>query len=220
MLVCGLSAATKRGTIVTLPPVQALRKTERSALPGSLARVAALAKDLGIMRLALPAAYVNEAAIQFPRASGSLDTSQLRTLAETALAAGHPEFAYAASGAGLSRDGSDSGPADAHDGAARFLLLRARSLPERQSDRRAICAAAAAELARPQRDMEVVDRAVELVRVAFGPEPLSLTPDQAARERNTGELAEVMPRTPAGLNPSSLMMDSGGDLIFVAKKSS
>ena len=37
---------------------------------------------------------------------------------------------------------------------------------------------------------------------------------------NTGELSEVMPRTPAGLNPSSLVMDSGGDLIFVANKTS
>jgi hypothetical protein len=177
MLVCGVSAGTKRG--VTLPPVQALSKAERSALPVSLARVAVLAKDLGIVRFELPAAYINEAANQFARASGSLDTSQLRTLGETALASGHLEFAYAASAAGLSRGGPNSVPAEAHAGAARFLLLRAQSLPERQSDRRAICAAAAAELARAQRDMEVIDGAVELARGAFGPEPLSLTPDQA-----------------------------------------
>lgn len=184
MLVCGLSAATKRGAYVTLPPVQAFSKAERSALPGSLARVAALAKDLGIMRFELPAAYVNEAAIQFPRVSGSLDASQLRTLAETALAAGHPEFAYAASAAGLSRDGSTE---------ARFLLLRAQSLPERHADRRAICAAAAAELARPQRDMELVDRAVELAR-GFGPEPLSLTPDQAAEVLRKEKAAAKFPK--------------------------
>src|SRR5271165_295736 len=35
---------------------------------------------------------------------------------------------------------------------------------------------------------------------------------------NTGELAEVLPRTPAGLSPSSLVMDSGGDLLFVANQ--
>ncbi len=29
-------------------------------------------------------------------------------------------------------------------------------------------------------------------------------------DNNTGELTEVMPRTAAGLNPSSLVMDSGG----------
>ena len=37
---------------------------------------------------------------------------------------------------------------------------------------------------------------------------------------NTGELKEVLPRTPAGLNPTSLAMDSGGDLLFVANQTS
>ena len=32
---------------------------------------------------------------------------------------------------------------------------------------------------------------------------------------STGELTEVLPRTPAGLNPTSLAMDSGGGLLFV-----
>ena len=39
-------------------------------------------------------------------------------------------------------------------------------------------------------------------------------------DSDTGELTEVMPRTPAGLNPTSLVMDSGGDLIFVANQTS
>ncbi len=37
---------------------------------------------------------------------------------------------------------------------------------------------------------------------------------------NTGELTEVLPRTPAGLNPTSLAMDAGGDLLFVANQTS
>jgi DNA-binding beta-propeller fold protein YncE len=37
---------------------------------------------------------------------------------------------------------------------------------------------------------------------------------------NTGELTEVLPRTPAGLNPTSLAMDSGGDLLFVVNQTS
>jgi len=64
-------------------------------------------KDLGIARFELPMSYVKETARQFARASASLDPSQLRTLAETALAAGQPELAYAASAAGLSRDRSN-----------------------------------------------------------------------------------------------------------------
>src|ERR1700730_15812531 len=37
---------------------------------------------------------------------------------------------------------------------------------------------------------------------------------------STGELAEVLPRTPAGLNPTSLASSSGGDLLFVANQTS
>ena len=39
-------------------------------------------------------------------------------------------------------------------------------------------------------------------------------------DSNTGELKEVMPRTPAGLNPTAMITDSGGDLIFVANETS
>ena len=42
--------------------------------------------------------------------------------------------------------------------------------------------------------MEVVDRAVELVRVAFGPEPLSLTPDQAAEVLRKEKAAARFPK--------------------------
>ena len=39
-------------------------------------------------------------------------------------------------------------------------------------------------------------------------------------DSNTGVLTEVLPRTPAGLNPSALVMDSGGSLLFVANLTS
>ena len=35
---------------------------------------------------------------------------------------------------------------------------------------------------------------------------------------DTGELAEVMPRTPAGLNPSAIALSAAGDLLFVANQ--
>src|SRR5206468_1414744 len=85
-------------------------------------------------------------------------------------------------------------PADTHAGPARFLLLRARSLPAWQRDRRAVCAAAAAELARSERDTEVVDRAVEMARGVFGPEPLRLTPDQAGEVLRKETAASRFPK--------------------------
>jgi hypothetical protein len=169
LLVCGISAAAKRRP-VELPPVKSLSRAEQSALPAQIARLVALAKDVGIKKFHLPLPHLQEAARQFPRASGSLDIGQLRTLAETALAMGDDEFAYAASGEGLSRGGETE---------ARFLVLRARCLPERQGTRHAICAAAAAELARPHRDMETVGEAVDLVRRALDSEPFTVTLDQA-----------------------------------------
>jgi hypothetical protein len=50
------------------------------------------------------------------------------------------------------------------DTQARFLLLRARALPEREFDRSNDCIAAAVELGRRQRDFSVIKEAVELRR--------------------------------------------------------
>jgi hypothetical protein len=183
LLVCGLSAAAKRRPVV-LPPVENFKKAERSALPAQIARVVAITKDVGIKKFHLPVTYLEEASRQFPRAMGSLDIHQLRTLAETALAMGDDEFAYAASGEGLSRGG---------DTEARFLVLRALSMPERQGTRHAICAAAAAELARPHRDMETVGEAVDLVRRALDSDPFTVTLEQAREVVRKEIAASVYP---------------------------
>ena len=169
MLVCGISAAAKRRP-VEAPLVENFSLAERSALPAQIARLVAIAKDVGIKKFYFPVPYLEEAIRQFPRASGSLDIGQLRTLAETALAMGNDKFAYAVSAEGLSRGG---------DAEARFLVLRARSMPERQADRHVICAAAAAELARSHRDMETIGEAVDLVRGVVDSDPFTLTLDQA-----------------------------------------
>lgn len=198
MLVCGISAASKRQTIA-LPPVEDFSPAERAALPASIARVVAIAKDVGIKQFKLPVIYMTEAARQFKRVGASLDITQLRTVAETALAMGNDEFAYAASAEGLSR----GGPTE-----ARFLMLRARSLPERQGDRHAICAAAAAELARPHRDMETVGEAVDLLRGVFGPESFSLTHDQAVEVVRKEKEATAYPAgNSRGPDYSALMPD-------------
>ena len=83
-------------------------------------------------------------------------------MAEAALRQEESELAYAAAGHGLARGEPYS---------ARFLFLRARSLPGwpyRQDPRVDACLSAAAELARDHRDMELVAEIVEAGPFAAG----------------------------------------------------
>jgi len=92
------------------------------------------------------------------RARGEkLDNAQLRALGEAAVRDGEAEVAYAVSVAGLARGSSD----------ARFLLIRAQSLPENETNRSSECLDAAAELARRNRDMQLLDQIVEERRESF-----------------------------------------------------
>jgi hypothetical protein len=115
-------------------------------------------------------AYFDETEAQFPRCSGSLGVEQIRSLGELGIATSRPGLAWAASVAGLERGGPTEGY---------FLLLRARALPEGSAGRYDVVMAAAAELGRLHRDMEVVSQAVEASRDPFDDDPLSLTADQA-----------------------------------------
>jgi hypothetical protein len=188
-LLFGVGAVSKQLDSVDLPRLQELSKQERAAIPAALARVMALAKDLGITKFQLPVTYFDETEKQFPAVRDSLDTEQIRSLGELGMATEHPRLAWAASGAGLAR----GGPLEAH-----FLLLRARALPGGDGERYVVLAAAAAELGRFHRDMEVVDRAVEIVRNPFGGESVSVTLEQA-REVVRRELAA--PAFPGPFDP-------------------
>ena len=165
LLIRAVSQAAKRVAIEL--PAEKLQK-ER-ALPVAMGRVAALAEDMQ-MQLNFPHDWMAQAARQFPSGGEQLEIDQLQALAAVALRAGHAALAYAISATGLSRDGA---------AAPRFLLLRAKSLPPDQFQRRAVCAATAAELARQQRDLEVVEQAVEVLREDARAD-LSLTPEQIA----------------------------------------
>ena len=169
LLIFGVATALKQGGLEKPPSVETLGKTERAGLPEAVVRVVELAKDMQ-MRQPLPRNWLEEMAKQFPRDSQSLTVGQLQTLAEAGLSAEHFGLAYAVSAAGLER----GGPSEAN-----FLLLRALSLPEYQEERRAVCAVAAAQLARQQRQMDVVEKAVEMV--ADSPfDDLRFTPEQAS----------------------------------------
>jgi hypothetical protein len=178
LLLAGVAGASKQTTYGMIPPLAALSKTERSALPEAVVRVTQLAKDLEINQT-IPSDWLEETIKQFPRCSQSLSAAQLLTLAEFALMVRRFEFAYTVSGAGLERDAITL---------ASFLVLRAQSMQTSGLTRWAVCASAAAQLARQRRQMDVVEKAVELL--GDSPfEDLTLTLEQAS-EVVTKEKAE------------------------------
>jgi hypothetical protein len=168
ILLAVLSSRSKKDAIPALGPVESLSDAARAELPAAMAAVALITADLQLP-MHIPFAWMEETARQFGRRAPSLDVDQLRALGDVALAAKHPQLAFAVSAAGLERGGPTS---------ARFLLLRARSLPDVAVERRIVCTAAAAALARQQRDMVLLQEAVDMDRDSTG---LSLTADQGAR---------------------------------------
>jgi len=170
LLIFGVAHASKQAAFENLSPVAMLGKPERATLPEAVVRVARLAKDMQ-MNQPIPAGWMAETAKQFTRSGQSFTVDQLQTLAEASLYAQQFELTYAVSAVGLER----GGPTEAS-----FLLLRALSVQQYTEDRWAVCAAAAAQLARQHRQMDVVDKAVELI--ADSPfSDLSLTPEQASK---------------------------------------
>ena len=97
------------------------------------------------------------------------------------------ELAYAAAGAALVQQGGAT---------AKLLLLRARSLPAWEVERRNDCIAAAIELARREREMDLIDEAIELRRVGnFVPFGFSFVGDiigEGNSSLETEELDEIL----------------------------
>ena len=169
LVVSSVGHAAKQDAIEQVPRVEALPKPERAALLEAVIRVLELARDTHLLQ-PIPGDWLAETARQFSRGSQSLTVGQLHTLAQAAQSTGDSALAYAVSAAGLERGGSTE---------ASFLLLRAKTLPTYGDERWAVCAAAAAELARHLRQMDVVEKAVELL--ADSPfDDLKLTSEQAA----------------------------------------
>jgi tetratricopeptide (TPR) repeat protein len=127
---------------------------QAESLAATVARACALGDDMGVA-FTIPTAFEREILKELKSERCALEARALRTLAEAALRRNLLNLAYAASAAGLRKGGATE---------ARFLLLRARVLPEWEFERRKDCIVAATELARRQRDMALVDEAVELRR--------------------------------------------------------
>jgi hypothetical protein len=120
-------------------------------------------------------------------------------LGEWGIVSKHPGLAWAASAEGLERGGRTE---------AYFLLLRTRALPEDLDDRYEALTAAAAELGRSHRDMEVVSQAVEAGRDFLDEDPLSLTADQAREVLRKEKASPAFPtRSSPGPDYSDLFPD-------------
>jgi hypothetical protein len=124
------------------------------SMAAAVARACSLGDEMGVP-FSIPAEWESGILKELSSQPSAFETRELRALGDAALRRDRRELAYAVSAAGLTK-GSDT--------EGRFLLLRARALPEWEFARRADCIAVAAELGRRRRDMDLVDEAVELRR--------------------------------------------------------
>lgn len=169
VLIHGIALECKRPPLENLKPVEQLSETERREVPSAVARLMALSEYFDWKRATLPWRWIVEVRKQLSLTSHSLDTEQLRLLAEGGLRSSDQELAYQATAAGLDRSGAEGA----------FLLLRARSLPNGQRWRRIVCIAAAAQLARSRRDLPLIEKAVDLLH-QFASKPPDLDEEEVA----------------------------------------
>lgn len=152
----------------------------------AVARGCKLADDMGIAAL-IPLGYEKKMGNFFSAQDNSFDPAATGIIGETALRSDDPELAYAAAGAGLMQQSGAT---------AKFLLMRARSLPAWEIERRDDCIAAAIELARRERDMDLIDEAIELRRVGnrmpFGFSIFGNIIEEGNSSLETEELNEIL----------------------------
>jgi hypothetical protein len=156
---CGLKADLSDGAAVS----------QNGSLAVAVARACALGDDMALP-FDIPKEWESKLIQEIAANDSALDATQLRALAEAGLRRENHKLAYAASAAGLARKGGTEG---------RFLLLRARALPAREEERRRLCLTAAVELARRQRDMDLVGEATDRV-LSMDDRDLSMSSEQIA----------------------------------------
>ncbi len=115
---------------------------------GAIGRACALANDMGVPCV-IPEKLFNRIEKELSAKEFTAPVPALMALGEAAILQGLDKMGYAIAGAGL---------AQGVEGQARFLYLRARGMPPWEDERRASCLAAASELARRQRDTDLLNR--------------------------------------------------------------
>ncbi len=135
-----------------------LSSHKKKDLIQALIRLGPISNDMRF-EIVLPDGWPDRLAKWFKRSDCSLAPGQLRILAETAYAARSMDVVYYCCRHGLGAGNPDR---------ARFLFLRAMSLPGYSIDRKESCFAAALALARRSRNMDLVSEIIDTRRRAFG----------------------------------------------------
>ncbi len=121
-------------------------KSASAAAVAAVSRACALGEDMGVP-VEIPKPLAAQLLKELSRTGPAPDPPGLGALGEAALRARNLPLAYAVSAAGLAGGAA---------GQARFLFLRARALPPWENERRNQCIGAASELARRQRDTDLL----------------------------------------------------------------
>jgi hypothetical protein len=124
------------------------KATGAAPLAAALGRACALGEDTGLP-IEIPRALSNQLKRELSGGDPVADAAGLGALGEAALRGRNVGLAYAVSAAGLKY---------AQERWAEFLFLRARCLPPWAEERQTLCAAAASELARRQRNPDLLGR--------------------------------------------------------------
>lgn len=145
IVVAGVARACKFR--LELPPSKTTYAGD-AYLAASLGRACALGEDMGI-HFEIPTSFSDRLLQELSASDSVLDASALMALGEAALRSDNFPLAYAISAAGL------TGSAQRQSSC---LYLRARALPVWDRARKGMCAGAAAELARRQRDLGLLHK--------------------------------------------------------------
>ena len=148
IVLAGVARAAKLNTFAPEPP----KSGDGASIAGPVGRACALGEDLGF-NFEIPATLSTRILKELSKGGPASELPGLLPLGEAALRAFNHQLAFAVSAAGLAGNGTSQ---------ARFLFLRARALPESEYQRRTACFGAAAELARRQRDLDLLDRIGDL----------------------------------------------------------
>ncbi len=142
-------------------------------LIGAVVRACQIGTDVD-MAIQLPVKWGTLLTKWFKGSDCDLDSAGLLVMVQAALVADWPEVAYYCSGYGLQKGGPRQ---------ARFMFLRGKSLPYSVETRQRDCFAAAMELAKRVRDMDLVAEIADANRRTlspfggfnpFGPDPLDV----------------------------------------------
>jgi hypothetical protein len=152
-------------------------------LSSAIGRACALGDDMG-MAFEIPQSLFDRLEKELSAKDFKAPPALLVALGEAAIRQELLKMAYAIAGAGLAQ-----GP----ECQARFLYLRARGMPGWEPDRSAECLAAASELARRQRDSDLLDRIGE-----FRDEEMDwMEPNASATTISVEEIDRVVQREAA-----------------------